>query len=71
MRLRDATIVINGQNQAVRLPCTIAQLLDRAGVKATQVVIEHNGDVLPKAEVSATFLEEGDRLEVIVPVAGG
>ena len=71
MKSFEAKVVVNGKSQTVSLPCTIAELLDRAGFKTTQVVVERNGNVLPRAELPATTVEDGDRLEVIVPVAGG
>jgi sulfur carrier protein len=71
MESHDVRFTVNGLTQTVCLPCTIAQLLDRIGFKGTQVVIERNGNVLPRTELAVTQIEEGDRLEVIVPVAGG
>jgi thiamine biosynthesis protein ThiS len=35
------------------------------------VVVERNGDVLARGELRTLMLANGDRLEVIVPVAGG
>ena len=39
--------------------------------KPTQVVVEYNGQVLGRAELTETMLKDGDSLEVIVAVAGG
>jgi sulfur carrier protein len=71
MASHEVPILINGQSRSVRLPCTIAQLLEQSGLKTTQVVVERNGVVLPRRELTELSLGEGDRLEVIVPVAGG
>jgi sulfur carrier protein len=71
MKSAEASITINGRAQLIRLPCTAAQVLDEAGLKPTQVVVERNGSVLPRLLLTETFLEDGDRLEVILPVAGG
>ena len=71
MKSGEARIQVNGNSQVVRLPCSVAQLLHQAGLKTTQVVVEYNGSVLPKTSLTERYLEEGDRLEVIVPVAGG
>jgi sulfur carrier protein len=71
MKSNEAMIEVNGHRQAVGLPCSIAQLLEQAGLKVTQVVVECNGSVLSKTSLTESFLKEGDRLEVIVPVAGG
>jgi len=71
MKLAKASITVNGRKELICLPCTVTQVLDRAGLKSTQVVVEQNGIVLPRTLLSQTFLNEGDRLEVIVAVAGG
>lgn len=71
MKPAEASIVVNGRAEMVRLPCTVAQMVEGAGLKVTQVVVERNGNVLSRSLLARTLLEDGDRLEVIVPVAGG
>jgi thiamine biosynthesis protein ThiS len=71
MKPREVSIVVNGQIREVVLPFTVAQLLDDMGFKCTQVVVERNGEVLPRAQLPGVFLDEDDRLELIIPVAGG
>jgi len=66
-----AMIVLNGQPRQVKQPCSVAELLAELGWKPTQVVVERNGNVLPRAEAGATALKDGDQLEIILPVAGG
>lgn len=67
----EAGIVVNGEERRIRLPFTVADLLKELGWKPTQVVVELNGKVLPRAEVSGVRLQDGDKLEIILPVAGG
>ncbi len=63
-----AKVIANGQEvEANRL----ADILSQAGWKPTQVVVELNGEVLPKVTVMDVDLKDGDRIEIIVPVAGG
>jgi thiamine biosynthesis protein ThiS len=64
-------IVANGEEKRVNRSCTVAWFLSQCGWKPTQVVVERNGNVLPRNELENFALEDGDRLEVIVPVAGG
>jgi thiamine biosynthesis protein ThiS len=71
MKCEGTSIVANGQRQEVMLPCSVADFLGSCGWKATQVVVEHNGNVLGRGELSQIILRDGDRLEIIVPVAGG
>jgi thiamine biosynthesis protein ThiS len=71
MKSEETSIMANGQRQEVNLPCSVADFLGSCGWKATQVVVEHNGNVLGRGELSQVMLKDGDRLEIIVPVAGG
>ncbi|HUJ09959.1 MAG TPA: sulfur carrier protein ThiS [Verrucomicrobiae bacterium] len=71
MKSERASIRANGLRQEVDLPCSVADFLASYGWKTTQVVVERNGDVLSRAELGNVMLSDGDRLEIIVPVAGG
>ena len=71
MKPERATILANGKEEQVQLPCSVAGFVNAHGWKATQVVTEHNGRVLARDEMGRVMLNSGDRLEVIVPVAGG
>ncbi len=71
MKQAEASIVANGKVDVVIRPCSVATYLRMAGWKPTQVVVERNGLVLSRSQLGDIFLEEGDRLEVIQPVAGG
>lgn len=71
MKPETALIVVNGEQKRVKLPYSVVELLSSCGFKSTQVVIEHNGKVLARSRLKDVSLQEGDRLEVIVPVAGG
>jgi len=71
MKSEETSIMANGQRREVNLPCSVADFLGSCGWKATQVVVEHNGNVLGRGELSQIMLGDGDRLEIIIPVAGG
>ncbi len=64
-------IVANGEQREVELGSSVASFVRGAGLKPSQVVVEYNGRVLRKDEVETATLSEGDRLEIILPVAGG
>ncbi|MBM3858906.1 MAG: sulfur carrier protein ThiS [Verrucomicrobia bacterium] len=66
-----ATIMLNGKSRKIKQPCSATELLSELGWKPTQVVIEHNGQVIPRSETGAIMLREGDQVEIILPVAGG
>jgi thiamine biosynthesis protein ThiS len=71
MKPETAVIVANGDRKQVKLPCSVADLLSSYGFKSTQAVVEYNGKVLERSCLRDVQLCDGDRLEVIVPVAGG
>ncbi|MEI8062866.1 MAG: sulfur carrier protein ThiS [Verrucomicrobiota bacterium] len=66
-----AKIVANGREIEIVQPCRLADWLLKTGWKPTQVVIELNGEVVFKECFNNIELHDGDRLEVILPVAGG
>jgi thiamine biosynthesis protein ThiS len=68
---KPGTIIANGENRQIELPCTMEKFLNLSGWRSTQVVVEHNGNVVARRAVGNIQLKDGDRLEVIVPVAGG
>ena len=68
------TLVLNGQtrtfatlSQPSSLDCLIAEL----ALKGDRIAVEHNGEIVPRAEWPQTTLSEGDRLEVVHFVGGG
>ena len=71
MKPESITIFANGKEEEIGLPCSVANFVTGCGWKATQVVVEYNGRVLGRAELTETMLRSGDNLEVIVPVACG
>lgn len=64
-------IIANGMATDVPQGCRLVDFLAQRGWKPGQVVVELNGQVVPRAELGGVELRAGDRLEVIVPVAGG
>ena len=66
-----AKIIANGNAVEFRQPCRLSEWLQQTGWKPTQVVVELNGEVIPRSQVSNVELHNGDHLEVILPVAGG
>ena len=64
-------VLANGK--AVELPqgASVDDLLAALGLGAKWVVVERNGEPVPRRAVAATRLAEGDRLELVRAVAGG
>lgn len=71
MTAKPAIITVNGQRQEINLPCSVADFVASCGFKTTQTVVELNGKVLPRDSMAAVKLQNGDRVELVIPVAGG
>lgn len=65
------TIQVNGESRDVAGGATLASLLDAIGARRDGTAVALNDAVVPRAEHAATALRDGDRLEIIVAVAGG
>jgi len=50
---------------------TLEDLLARLGLGAKWVVVERNGEPVPRRQTASTVLADGDRLELVRAVAGG
>jgi sulfur carrier protein len=62
---------VNGDEVEAPDGCRLGALLDLLGLAGRLVVVERNGEPVPRAQVAATVLVEGDRLELVRAVAGG
>jgi sulfur carrier protein len=65
------TIEVNGEAREVARGSTLGALLDALGVRRDGMAVARNDAVVPRARVDETALAPGDRVEIIVPVAGG
>lgn len=65
------TITVNGDERELSEGATLASLLDTLGVRRDGTAVALNDDVVPRTRHAATVLRGGDRLEIIVAVAGG
>ena len=64
-------LTVNGTEQEVAAGVTVAALLVTLALRRDGVAVALNDDVVPRAEHPTRTLNDGDRLEVIVAVAGG
>ncbi len=65
------TIEVNGEAREVAPGSTLGALLDALGVRRDGMAVACNDAVVPRARVEGTPLAPGDRIEIIVAVAGG
>jgi sulfur carrier protein len=67
-------LVLNGQSREfpqLAPGANLQDLIAGLGLKGDRVAIEHNGNIVPRAEWADAGLAEGDRLEVVHFVGGG
>ena len=64
-------LVVNGLRREVPEGTTLEGLLLLEKEPVRHVVVEVNGEYLPKREYPARILREGDRIEIILPAFGG
>ena len=67
----STTVSVNGREQAAGDGETVAGLLERLGLGAPYALVERNGEPVERARYEEVRLEDGDRLVVARPVAGG
>ncbi len=64
-------IRVNGEKKEIREKLSVAELLSELGVRPGRVVVELNRDVVSRDAHVATFLKEGDAVEIVQFVGGG
>jgi thiamine biosynthesis protein ThiS len=64
-------VVVNGRDMALEPAATIERLLAELGLEGPYALVERNGEPVERGRYAETALEEGDRLLVARPVAGG
>lgn len=50
---------------------SVAALLDRLGIRREYTAVAVNREVIPRSRLEATWLQEGDRVEIVRPMGGG
>ncbi len=62
---------INGDERELEDGASIATFLDGKGLKPELIVVERNGEIVPRASYADVVLADGDSLEVVQMMAGG
>ncbi len=65
------TLIANGHEVPVELPCTLEQFLVSQNQSPRSVVVELNGEAVAPSEFATHELAPDDRIEIIRIVAGG
>jgi sulfur carrier protein len=64
-------IRVNGRERRVGDGTRLTDLIESLGLDRRFLVVEYNGEPRSRQDFDAVVLREGDRLELVRPVAGG
>ena len=64
-------IMVNGESRDLAAPVTVAALLQLIGLDTRKVAVERNEEIVPRSVYSQTWLEAGDKLEIVHFIGGG
>lgn len=62
---------VNGQEQTCSYNLNMPELLLSLGLNPRLVAVEYNGEILHRQHWDQTYLQTGDRLEIVTIVGGG
>lgn len=62
---------VNGEPHEFPGALTVAALLELLGSPATGIAVARNDRVVPRSDYATADVCDGDRIEIIVAVAGG
>ena len=64
-------MIINGKEENIATPITVAELIESKGLRADRVAVELNGEIIPRSRHAQTTLKDGDRVEIVHALGGG
>ncbi|MEY2643969.1 MAG: sulfur carrier protein ThiS [Cyanobacteriota bacterium] len=65
------TLRLNGESRPCPAGLSLLQLLEHLGYRPQLVVVEFNGEILPRARWADQPVREADGVEVVTIVGGG
>ena len=64
-------VSVNGAALRFDEAMDVAGLIEQLQLADKKIAVERNGEIVPRSAHRATFLANGDRLEIVVAVGGG
>lgn len=71
MTQASISVVVNGDTMSLDAGLTLQGLLERLDMAGQRVVIEQNGEIVPRTQFNAAGVVDGDRLEIVRAIGGG
>ncbi|MBE3558275.1 MAG: sulfur carrier protein ThiS [Ktedonobacteraceae bacterium] len=65
------TVVANGQPRSIPAGSTVADLLRQLNITTNYVVVQLNGEIVPRSDFAQVTLHEQNMLEIVTLVGGG
>lgn len=65
------TIIANGQPHIIKAESTVADLLRSLNIMPKYVVVQLNGEIVPRTAYDQAALSEGCKVEIITLAGGG
>ncbi|MBR2512838.1 MAG: sulfur carrier protein ThiS [Halomonas sp.] len=64
-------LTLNGEPYAIAPRLTAADLVEQLGLSGRRIAVEVNEQIVPKSQLAATPLADGDQVEVVHAIGGG
>ena len=64
-------IELNGAQQMLDRPLSVAALLEANGYAGRMVAVEINREIVPRSLHSSRLLQDGDQIEIVQAMGGG
>ena len=64
-------VTVNGAAQRFEQPLAVSALIEKMALAGKKIAVERNGEIVPRSRHREIFVEDGDRLEIVVAVGGG
>lgn len=64
-------LTLNGEAYAIAPGLTAADLVAQLGLSGRRIAVEINEQIVPKSQLAATALADGDQVEVVHAIGGG
>ena len=64
-------LMLNGELREIFESKTVSDLLRSLGLAEKLVLVEQNGQAVPRENFAATSVKDGDKIEIVRMVAGG
>jgi len=64
-------LIVNGEERQVEDTPTLGEFLALCALPSKMVVVERNGEIVPRENFVTVILTDGDVLEIVQMMAGG